>query len=57
MKIRGMKKNPCLESVNNRAGMAFPTGVFKGMTRDDKPLKKSFNGAFEEMFSTVKLPN
>ena len=35
----------------------YDSGVFKGMTRDDKPLKKSFNGAFEEMFSTVKLPN
>ena len=35
----------------------YDSGVFKGMTRDDIPLKKSFNGAFEEMFSTVKLPN
>ena len=35
----------------------YDSGVFKGMTRDDKPLKKSFNGAFEEMFSTVKLLN
>ena len=35
----------------------YDSGVFKGMTRDDKPLKKSFNGAIEEMFSTVKLPN
>ena len=35
----------------------YDSGVFKGMTRDDKPLKKSFNGAFEEMFSTVKVPN
>ena len=36
---------------------AYDSGVFKGMTRDDMQLKKSFNGIFEEMFSTVKLLN
>ena len=35
---------------------SFDLGVFEGLTRDGKPLKKSFNGEFERMFNTVKLP-
>ena len=35
---------------------SFDLGVFQGLTRDGKPLKKSFNGEFEKMFNTVKLP-
>ncbi|MBT4915377.1 MAG: glycosyl hydrolase family 17 [Formosa sp.] len=36
---------------------AYDSGVFKGMSRDGIPLKKSFDGIFNEMFNTVKLPN
>ena len=36
---------------------AFDSGVFKGLTRDDKPLKKSFDGDFKEMYKDVKIPN
>jgi exo-beta-1,3-glucanase (GH17 family) len=36
---------------------AFDSGVFKGMSRDGILLKKSFDGIFNEMFNTVKLPN
>jgi len=35
---------------------SFDLGVFEGLTRDGNPLKKSFNGEFERMFNTVKLP-
>jgi exo-beta-1,3-glucanase (GH17 family) len=36
---------------------AFDSGIFKGMSRDGILLKKSFDGIFNEMFNTVKLPN
>jgi len=36
---------------------AFDSGVFEGMTRDDKPLKKSFDGDFKELYKDVKIPN
>ena len=36
---------------------AYDSGVFKGMSRDGISLKKSFDGIFNEMFNTVKLPN
>lgn len=36
---------------------SFDTGAFDGLLRDGKPLQKTFNGAYENMFSTVKLPN
>ena len=36
---------------------AFDSGVFKGLTRDDKPLKKSFDGDFKELYKDVKIPN
>jgi len=35
---------------------SFDQGVFEGLTRDGIPLKKSFNGTFEEMFNTVNCP-
>jgi exo-beta-1,3-glucanase (GH17 family) len=35
---------------------SFDLGVFQGLTRDGNLLKKSFNGEFEKMFNTVKLP-
>jgi hypothetical protein len=30
---------------------------FEGLTRDGHAHRKSFNGKFEQMLSTVKLPN
>ena len=35
---------------------SFDLGVFQGLSRDGNPLKKSFNGEFEQMFNSVKLP-
>ena len=31
-------------------------GVFEGLTRDGKPITKTFNGDFDEMMKTVKVP-
>ena len=36
---------------------AYDSGAFEAMSRDGILLKKSFNGIFDEMFKTVKLPN
>ena len=36
---------------------AYDLGLFEGLIRDGIPLKKSFNGVFEEMFNTVKSLN
>ena len=36
---------------------AFDSGLFAGLTRDGKPLKKSFNGEFQKIFNSIKLPN
>ena len=36
---------------------AFDSGLFEGLTRDGKPLKKSFNGEFQKIFNSIKLPN
>jgi len=36
---------------------AYDLGLFEGLIRDGRPLKKSFNGVFEEMFNTVKSLN
>lgn len=31
-------------------------GVFKGLTRDGKPITKTFNGDFDELWNYIKLP-
>ena len=35
----------------------YDSGSFEGLTRDGRPLKKSYDGNFEAMFNAVKTPN
>lgn len=31
-------------------------GVFKGLTRDGKPITKTYSGNLDELWETVKMP-